>query len=164
MFVYLFFEMGVSLCSPGCPGTHSVDQAGFDLRNPPASASRVLGLKVCATTPGKMCSPDWPRTRDPLASASFSKSYRRAPLLPAQILLMCAGDGCAQTTECTCRPEDGLPGLVLFYHVGFGDPIQVISLGGRHVFLLSGLPGPWLPISADYSPTWKRRQFNVCTW
>jgi hypothetical protein len=40
----------VSLCSPGCPGTHSVDQAGFDLRNPPASASQVLGLKASATT------------------------------------------------------------------------------------------------------------------
>ena len=26
------------------------DQAGLELRNPPASASRVLGLKVCATT------------------------------------------------------------------------------------------------------------------
>jgi hypothetical protein len=40
----------VSLCSPGCPGTHSVDQAGLELRNPPASASQVLGLQVCATT------------------------------------------------------------------------------------------------------------------
>ena len=40
---------GVSLCSPGCPGTQSVDQAGLELRNPPASASQVLGLKVCAT-------------------------------------------------------------------------------------------------------------------
>ncbi|GAB1301193.1 Predicted gene 8251 [Apodemus speciosus] len=39
-----------SLCSPGCPGTHSVDQAGLELRNPPASASQVLGLKACATT------------------------------------------------------------------------------------------------------------------
>jgi hypothetical protein len=29
----------VSLYSPGCPGTHSVDQAGLELRNPPASAS-----------------------------------------------------------------------------------------------------------------------------
>ena len=38
-----------SLCNPGCPGTHSVDQAGLELRNPPASASQVLGLKVCAT-------------------------------------------------------------------------------------------------------------------
>jgi hypothetical protein len=36
--------------SPGCPGTHTVDQAGFELRNLPASASQVLGLKACATT------------------------------------------------------------------------------------------------------------------
>ncbi|GAB1299214.1 Complement component C6 [Apodemus speciosus] len=35
----------VSLCSPGCPGTHSVDQAGLKLRNLPASASQMLGLK-----------------------------------------------------------------------------------------------------------------------
>ncbi|GAB1296273.1 CST complex subunit CTC1 [Apodemus speciosus] len=41
----------VSLCSPGCPGTHSVDQAGLELRNPPASASQVLGLQACATSP-----------------------------------------------------------------------------------------------------------------
>jgi hypothetical protein len=48
----LVFRDRVSLCSPGCPGTHFVDQAGLELRNPPASASRVLGLKACATTPG----------------------------------------------------------------------------------------------------------------
>jgi hypothetical protein len=42
------------LCSPGCPGTHSVDQAGLKLRTPPASASQVLGLKACATTPGSL--------------------------------------------------------------------------------------------------------------
>jgi hypothetical protein len=40
----------VSLCSPGCSGTHSVDQAGLELRNPSASASQVLGLKACTTT------------------------------------------------------------------------------------------------------------------
>jgi hypothetical protein len=40
----------ICLCSLGCPGTHSVDQTGLELRNPPASASQVLGLKVCATT------------------------------------------------------------------------------------------------------------------
>ena len=40
----------VSLCSAGCPRTHSVDQVCPELRNPPASASRVLGLKACATT------------------------------------------------------------------------------------------------------------------
>jgi hypothetical protein len=46
----LVFRDRVSLCSPGCPGTHSVDQAGLELRNPPASASQVMGLKACATT------------------------------------------------------------------------------------------------------------------
>jgi hypothetical protein len=35
------------LCSPGCPGTSSVNQAGLELRNPFASVSWVLG--VCAT-------------------------------------------------------------------------------------------------------------------
>jgi hypothetical protein len=44
------FQDRVSLCSPGCPGSHFVDQAGLELRNPPASASRVLGLKACTTT------------------------------------------------------------------------------------------------------------------
>jgi hypothetical protein len=64
-FIFLFcfvlvlvFQDRVSLCSPGCPGTHSVDQAGLELRNLPASASRVLGLKACATTPGQMDLPD----------------------------------------------------------------------------------------------------------
>jgi hypothetical protein len=51
LFVCLFRDR-VSLWRPGCPGTHSVDQAGLELRNPPASASRVLGLKVCITMPG----------------------------------------------------------------------------------------------------------------
>jgi hypothetical protein len=41
----------VSLYSPGCPGTHFVDQAGLELRNLPASASQVLELKACATMP-----------------------------------------------------------------------------------------------------------------
>jgi hypothetical protein len=51
-FFFNFFRDRVSLCSPGCPGTYSVDQAGLELRNSPASASQVLGLKACATTPG----------------------------------------------------------------------------------------------------------------
>jgi hypothetical protein len=49
-FLVLVFRDRVSLCSPGCPGSHFVDQAGIKLRNPPASASQVLGLKACATT------------------------------------------------------------------------------------------------------------------
>jgi hypothetical protein len=50
-FFFLVFRDRVSLCSPGCPGTYFVDQADLELRNPPASASRVLGLKACATRP-----------------------------------------------------------------------------------------------------------------
>jgi hypothetical protein len=50
LFFFFFLRDRVSLCSPGCPGTHSVDQAGLELRNLPASASQVLGLKVCTTT------------------------------------------------------------------------------------------------------------------
>ena len=41
----------VLLGSPGYPGTHSVDHVGLELRDPPASASPVQGLKVCATKP-----------------------------------------------------------------------------------------------------------------
>jgi hypothetical protein len=48
--VVVIFRDRVSLCGPGCPGTHSVEQAGLGLRNPPASASQVLGLQACATT------------------------------------------------------------------------------------------------------------------
>jgi hypothetical protein len=40
----LVFQDRVSLYSPECPGTHSVDQTGLELRNPPASAS-ASGIK-----------------------------------------------------------------------------------------------------------------------
>ena len=50
-FGFSVFQDRVSLYSPGYPGTHFVDQAGLELRNQPASASRVLGLKAWATTP-----------------------------------------------------------------------------------------------------------------
>jgi hypothetical protein len=53
-FFCFVFQDRVSLCSPGCPGTGSLDHAGLEHRNPPASASQVLGSKVCTTTPGSM--------------------------------------------------------------------------------------------------------------
>ena len=46
VFGFLVFGDRVSLCRPGCSGTHFVDQAGLELRNLPASASQVLGLKA----------------------------------------------------------------------------------------------------------------------
>jgi hypothetical protein len=51
IYIFFFFWDRVSLFSPGCPGTHFVDQAGLKFRNPPASASQVLGLKACVTVP-----------------------------------------------------------------------------------------------------------------
>ena len=48
------------------------------------SERSVVGDVVQVEGRKKMCSPGWPRTRDPPASASFSKPYRRAPPLPAR--------------------------------------------------------------------------------
>jgi hypothetical protein len=47
---FLVFRGRVSMCSHRWPGTHSIDQDGLELRNPPASASQVLVLRACATT------------------------------------------------------------------------------------------------------------------
>ena len=41
----------VLLCSPGCPGAHSVDQDGLVLKDLPASASQDLELMVYLTKP-----------------------------------------------------------------------------------------------------------------
>ena len=48
----LCFLWFTSLPKLGCSGLCSVDQAGLKLRKLPASASGVLGLKVCTATPG----------------------------------------------------------------------------------------------------------------
>lgn len=45
-FIFWFFETGFLSVALAV----SVNQAGLELRNPPASASQVLGLKVDATT------------------------------------------------------------------------------------------------------------------
>ena len=44
--LFVFFKTGVSLCSPGCPGTHCVDQAGFELIYWPAcfQSARTKGV------------------------------------------------------------------------------------------------------------------------
>jgi hypothetical protein len=44
--VPLVFQDKISLCSSGYPETPYVDQAGSEQRDPPATASQVLGLKV----------------------------------------------------------------------------------------------------------------------
>ena len=50
LFLFFLFPNRISLCSPGCPGTHSVDLADLELRDLSASASWVLGLKACTPT------------------------------------------------------------------------------------------------------------------
>jgi hypothetical protein len=47
---FLFFRDRVSLGSPGCPGTLSVDQAGPQLRDLSASTSWVLEPEACTKT------------------------------------------------------------------------------------------------------------------
>jgi hypothetical protein len=54
LFVLFCFPDRVSLGSLSCPGTHSVDQTGLKLRDPPASVSQVLGLKASTTMPGEL--------------------------------------------------------------------------------------------------------------
>ena len=65
LFCFVLFDTGF-LCSFGaCPGTRSVDQGGLELKDLPASASGVLGLKACATTAQfgtSCCIPGWPQT------------------------------------------------------------------------------------------------------
>jgi hypothetical protein len=50
--VCVFVSRRVSLCSPGCSRTYSVDQVGLALTDPPASPSQVHRLKACGTTAG----------------------------------------------------------------------------------------------------------------
>lgn len=47
----LIFQDKFSPCSPACPGTYFVDQVGLKVGDFPASASGMLGLKVCASMP-----------------------------------------------------------------------------------------------------------------
>jgi hypothetical protein len=46
MQIYFVSQGKVSLCSPGCPGSPSVDQAGLKFKDLSASVSQLLGLKA----------------------------------------------------------------------------------------------------------------------
>jgi hypothetical protein len=61
-----------------------VDQAGLELRNPPASASRVLGLKACATTPG---------------SSTVVLDERESPCLSKLFIFFIVKNRCIQFTQ-----------------------------------------------------------------
>lgn len=67
------FQDRVSLCNSGCPGILSVDQAGFNLRDPPASATGVLGLKAWVGTNTAWLEPM--SARAPSHLSSLSKGF-----------------------------------------------------------------------------------------
>ena len=88
VYCFLFFWDRVSLCSPGCPGTHSVDQPGLELRNPPASASWVLGFYLFLRRGfsvwlwlywNLLCRSDWPHKDFP-ASDQAILELRNLPI------------------------------------------------------------------------------------
>jgi hypothetical protein len=53
--LFVCFWDSVSLCSPGCPGTWSVDKAGLEHKDPPAFASQLLRSKACTTSQTRSC-------------------------------------------------------------------------------------------------------------
>ncbi|GAB1294189.1 Dihydrolipoyllysine-residue acetyltransferase component of pyruvate dehydrogenase complex, mitochondrial [Apodemus speciosus] len=75
----------VSLCSPGCPGTHSLDQAGLELRNPPASASQVLWTGPEGRIIKKDIESFVPSKAAPAAAAAMAPPGPRAAPAPAGI-------------------------------------------------------------------------------
>jgi hypothetical protein len=52
-----------------------VDQASHELRDPPASASQVLGLKVCTTMPGKKKQKTKTKTKKPATTTTTKKPF-----------------------------------------------------------------------------------------
>ena len=77
------------MCSPGCPGTHAVDQAGLELRNPPDCLLRT-GIKG-------MC--------------------HHAPL-SYEFLITRIHSLCVCTTAHMCRSGDNLQESALSHHAG----------------------------------------------
>jgi hypothetical protein len=52
---FVFLGDRVSLCSPGCPGTHSVDQAGLELRKSACLCLPSAGIKgMCHHCPANL--------------------------------------------------------------------------------------------------------------
>lgn len=94
-FVLFCFWDRVSLpCSSVFPGPSSVDQAGFDLRDLPASSSPVLGLKAfpphqalfCFVWNRVSCGPVWPQVPDHLAPhLPCTGFYRLMPPHPSRV-------------------------------------------------------------------------------
>lgn len=46
--LFLFFETGIAMCDPGCPGNLFPQHTGLNFRDKSASFLRVLRLQSCA--------------------------------------------------------------------------------------------------------------------
>lgn len=92
----------LSLWSSGCSGTHNVDQVGLELtRDPPASASSVLGLKVCATLTGHSWSllEAGEMAIDSKASVCMRKTEFRSSAPPQKSVWQCMPHICNPSAE-----------------------------------------------------------------
>ena len=59
------FKDRVSLCSPGCPGNHSVDQTDLKLIEILPLLPKCLDLRHVSSTPGSTCQDHLPRVGTP---------------------------------------------------------------------------------------------------
>jgi hypothetical protein len=84
-FLFLVFRDQISLYNPGCPGTHSVDQAGLELRKPPASASQVLGLKASAICSSCCHTLAWPSPSRWSVGCTFALSVSPDTVYPPSL-------------------------------------------------------------------------------
>jgi hypothetical protein len=139
-FLFLFFRDRVSLCSPGCPGTHFVDQAGLELRKLPASASQVLGLKACATTArhSKALKARLPQPPSALKGTA---------LLPIPELASLDGNWhpCVQfwdvNQDSLCRKQSGsFCQKKFFFHCVFDVIISLPGISSRYIYKGSEVP------------------------
>jgi hypothetical protein len=125
---FCFFETGF-LCSPGCPGTHFVDQAGLELRNLPASASQMLELKACASSKGF-----YPLSHLPHTLPGVCESLTD---------LGCRWFGYTSWPATLCLPRARITSSgphAQFYYVGPGDQTQVLVFIEQALCWLSRVP------------------------
>jgi hypothetical protein len=158
--LFLFFSRQGFSGSPVCPETHFVDQAGLELRNPPAPASKVLGLKACATTAGYILFFVLPRafseppprkhpgaSHAPLTLSHFPSSltYHFLPLSSLTLHSPC----CSEMHQALF--QDTLSLFFFFFFFGFNDRVSLCSPGcpGTHSVDQAGLERRNLPASAS---------------
>ncbi|GAB1301519.1 Mitochondrial outer membrane protein SLC25A46 [Apodemus speciosus] len=128
----------VSLYSPGCPGTHSVDQAGLELRNPPASASGVLGLQACATT----ARPPWILFKEDCFSFLVNYHARHYHLTPFSIINI------MYSFNKTQGPR------ALWKGMGSTFIVQGVTLGAE------GIISEFTPLPREVSHKWNPKQIG----